>query len=402
VFSRDGQHAFVPNPENGIEMWEAATGKTLRTFAGRSGLLGVSHAGDLLLSGNMGTIELWITTSGKCVQTIDCRRPVRSATFWPGGKAVLVMLADNTLVLRNLEDGAYLFAADTHNGGVEGIAIARAGQRLAALHRFQITVWDVQSGKRLRALPLDELHLRPFAVSPDGTLAVVGNEQGVVRLLSLDTGESIRTFKHDDRYVGSAVFHPDGNRLITSTSDTVRIWRLDSGECLFTLRNHRKGRGCLALSPDASRLASGAGLGVDVWDTDSGVLTQSMDFGSSNVYVVFTPDGRSLLTLCPLDHVLKWWDMGTGQATRTVPLETDTKGQIVLQGPTWSADFTRLLTVPGPNKTGKETVREWDTLTGKCLRSLPIQLVRHVWVSRYLPNGEHFVTGSYDGTLMLW
>jgi WD40 repeat protein len=57
-----------------------------------------------------------------------------------------------------------------------------------------------------------------------------------VKVWELSTGRCVRTFTGHTREVYSVVFSPDGQTLVSSSTDeTVRLWDVNTGECLKTL-----------------------------------------------------------------------------------------------------------------------------------------------------------------------
>ena len=72
----------------------------------------------------------------------------------------------------------------------------------------------------------------PWDLSPDGRLAVVGQELGVYRLVERATGKELLRLEDPDQVVGSALFTPDGTRLVIAAS-----WRnsLSMGSSIGTI-----------------------------------------------------------------------------------------------------------------------------------------------------------------------
>jgi WD40 repeat protein len=58
-----------------------------------------------------------------------------------------------------------------------------------------------------------------------------------VKLWDISTGRCVRTFIGHTREVYSVAFSPDGQTLISSSTDeTVRLWDVSTGKCLKTLK----------------------------------------------------------------------------------------------------------------------------------------------------------------------
>jgi WD40 repeat protein/tetratricopeptide (TPR) repeat protein len=67
---------------------------------------------------------------------------------------------------------------------------------------------------------------RPWDVSPDGRLAVVGLPDGVYRLVELATGRELARLEDPEQIAKPAVFTPDGTRLVVAAEDGLRVWDL--------------------------------------------------------------------------------------------------------------------------------------------------------------------------------
>jgi tetratricopeptide (TPR) repeat protein len=66
----------------------------------------------------------------------------------------------------------------------------------------------------------------PWDVSPDGRLVVVGQTDGIYRLVELETGREVARLDDPEQIAGPAVFTPDGSRLVVGTLDGLRVWEL--------------------------------------------------------------------------------------------------------------------------------------------------------------------------------
>jgi tetratricopeptide (TPR) repeat protein len=66
----------------------------------------------------------------------------------------------------------------------------------------------------------------PWDVSPDSRLVVLGQTDGVYRLVELATGRELARLEDPDRIASPAVFTPDGTRLVVSAAGGLRVWDL--------------------------------------------------------------------------------------------------------------------------------------------------------------------------------
>ena len=127
------------------------------------------------------------------------------------------------------------------------------------------------------------------------------------------------------RRVESAVFSPDGKRVLTSGDYTARLWEAETqmiiatGKLLVTFEGHT-GRVIKAVfSPDGRRvLTASMDKTARLWDAKSGNLVTTFKCHTDWVWsAVFSPDGRRVLTASE-DKTARLWGSRERQAPRHV------------------------------------------------------------------------------------
>src|SRR5262249_24810788 len=112
--------------------------------------------------------------------------------------------------------------------------------------------------------------------------------------------------------VGSLLFTPRGDTLISSSGDGIRFWDLATRKEKRRLAD----RGQVVLSRDGRLLAAYRAdlAGVRLYDPESGKLLRTLDNGSALRSAAFSPDGATLLAG---DYrALRLWDVATGREVR--------------------------------------------------------------------------------------
>lgn len=234
-------------PEASIELWDAATGESLRTFADPTGpatSLAFNHDGSLLASGSAGllfgahsdeyAVIIWDTATGREVLRLDwdARLAVYSLDFSADGTMLATVDQNGTVqvwdaatgellamptgsgsVPSQVEfgpNGDYLFAATDDgvaawpvydlagppavidNGyNAASVAAAPKGTYLAVYEDYpdstegqvpsRLTVWDMERGGIVAALPAQLSLLYSIAVSPDERTIVVTDSASITR-----------------------------------------------------------------------------------------------------------------------------------------------------------------------------------------------------------------------------
>src|SRR5262249_36605110 len=139
--------------------------------------------------------------------------------------------------------------------------------------------------------PLDHgPNLQMAGFSPDGSRVLTwGN--GTFRVWRVIDGKPLTPLLQGHVW-GKPVFSPDGSRLLTFDGGTGQLWDADTGRALTPpLRSP-------TFSSDFRRLAAIEYVSARVWDTTTGAaLLPPLHQGGQVNAVLFSPDGRRLLTL---------------------------------------------------------------------------------------------------------
>ena len=102
------------------------------------------------------------------------------AVFLPDGKRILTGDAKGVMRLVAVADGRELRASRTLSGHTESVvslAITRDGTRLLSAEKHGLTLWDLQSNKLLRSIPLGQSADQQSALmTPDGKFAIASLE----------------------------------------------------------------------------------------------------------------------------------------------------------------------------------------------------------------------------------
>jgi WD40 repeat protein len=294
---------------------------------------------------------------------------------------------------------AYLRTLRGHEASVLSVAFNADGSRLVTgSHDRVVKVWDVATGRELRAFQADKGPVRGLAISPDGTHVAVGGEDGTVKLWDVATGQEVRTFRGDNLRLGvfSLAFSPDGTRLARGNLG-VTVWDVAGGNELCRLR-----RGVtVAFSPDGTRLAtsnstaSGGPLdddfAVTLWDAKSGQELRSFRGHEARVTALaFSPDGTRLAS-GGFDRTVKVWDSANGQEFRTFRGHNNW-----VEALAFSPDGTRLA-----SGGWDQTVKVWDVAGGRELRTFR---GHNNWVEAlaFSPDGTRLASGGNDRTVKVW
>jgi RNA polymerase sigma factor (sigma-70 family) len=350
--------ALAPNGKVGaalcwngeLHVWDVASGKRLRTIAGRivrpsvSDQLVFSPDGKALAFGRSHSdraVRLWDVATGKALHPAGGHESlIRAVVVSPDGSRIATG-GDGTAILWDAATGKPLHTFRAP-GNVLSLAFSADGRKLALGGQSEASIHDVPSGKSLARMQAPR---RPFAVlafTPDGKTLVSGHGDSLseperqpavpetLRTWDAATGKPLHSleaalFDASDSSPGLLVT-PDGRAALALHADqTVRRWDLKTGKDRTLLRVCEPQVRLLssAISVRGTLLAANLGTGpFRVWDLARGGRRLPWDlpdgFGQA---LAFSPDQRYLASAgmrldadtVPAERTIRLWELATGK-----------------------------------------------------------------------------------------
>lgn len=111
-----------------------------------------SHKGDKVLTGCLGMIRIWNSSSGQLLCTVtDPDGKIRNAVFSPEGDTVASVDDRGRLVIWNSQNGASIKSAQAHDCAIFALAFSGDGRRIATAGRedYKLRLWDAKTLARL-------------------------------------------------------------------------------------------------------------------------------------------------------------------------------------------------------------------------------------------------------------
>ena len=369
-FSPDGK-MLVSKDGGSVRLWEVSTGKEIRKLQTTGGgpaigtgppagavLAASSRPVDVAFSpdgktiavGNIGSIILWETLTGKKIQEIvlptekitfplgaqTIALTVSAVAFSPDGKTLAAAVDTGKMTYESRGIHLYQWNTGKKTGELVGsnrlqmifsLAFSPDGKTLASTGRgASIQLWDPAKGKEiLRGGEGNEMWVETVAFSPDGkTVASAGRDNTIV-LWEAGTGKFIRRIAGAvprarpgalfNEKVWSLAFSADSKTLASGSGDTsIYLWDSATGKQISRLDGHKHWVRSVAFSPDGKTLVSGSqDKTVRLWDLGTGKPIRQFDGHGDGVRnVAFSRDGKMLASLS--EHALLIWEPTTGKA----------------------------------------------------------------------------------------
>ncbi len=174
-----------------LRLWDAATGKELRLFAGtHMGIrsLAVSRDGKQALScGIFGALRLWDVARGEEVRLFTGHRGhVNSVSLSPDGRLALSAGSDATIRLWDVNTGKELRRLPGHTGQVFGAVFTADGQHAVSWGTSDTFIlWEVPGGRKLYTSgPLQGASIMAVSspAGPGAALAAWHAQDGLIHL----------------------------------------------------------------------------------------------------------------------------------------------------------------------------------------------------------------------------
>jgi WD40 repeat protein/uncharacterized caspase-like protein len=381
AFTRDGKHILTGGSDGTLKLWDVATTRLIRTFAGHKGdvtTVALSPDGSRAVSGSKDkTVRLWDVATGRLTRTIyahlDTFGEVTSVAFSPDGTRVAsgssgegaakLWDADTGLLVR-----MFRHAKGSWSASIDSIAFSPDGARLATAGPGDqlVSIWSTDAGQLLQAFgePISGLRDQAaLAFSADGSRVLVGTKASV-GIWDVAKGTLLRTLRTRDpkeRYalIPSVAFLPDGDHAVIHGQSEPEIWNVASGQLIRSLK---KSGTLLAISPDGTRLLSGGWVlskpgNFALVDAASGQDLHSFGEGSARISSVAAfPDGARLITI---DSKVRLWNAAQGRLERSIPGRAGSSMVLLPDG-------SRLFL---PSYDGVEM---WDVATGQLVRTVKV------------------------------
>ncbi len=210
-------------------------------------------------------------------------------------------------------------------------------------------VWNAATGELLAILGGHQHGIRSAAFSPDGSLVATGSDDVRAWVRETATGRPVTELVGHEHWatVNSIAFSADGLRVVTASDDaTARVWEARTGRLIATLdgspgatdpaeRGHECAVATAVFSPDGTRVLTGS-TGIvktfhrrpngtiyswstdskfgashaRVWDAETGSHLLELGENLGSVDARFSDDGSSII--CASQTGLKIWDASDG------------------------------------------------------------------------------------------
>jgi WD40 repeat protein len=317
AFSPDGRGVAAGTDDGLVHLWDVVPKPelTLTSAAGYTCAALSRDCGTLALGTNDGAIKFRDASTGQERSSLAGHgAPVSSVAFSTDGKTLVSGSGAHEetggtgdVKVWELATGREVATFDGHKGSITSVAISPNGQ-LVASGSFDGTakLWDLAT--REARFTLTGQRVAAVTFSPDGRTLATGGQGGVI-FWDTASGEQKATWAHpggaNGSYVMALAYSPNGKILAsggTAGTGTIKLWDAAMGQLLGTLKGHATAVYSLAFDPDGQTLVSASSDGsLRLWNAPTGQECINLKFppGHTWPFVTFGHDGKALVVGTP-------------------------------------------------------------------------------------------------------
>ena len=420
VFSSDGKTIASGatythwSSDSSIRLWDAKTGKHLRTIETPDLVrrLAFSPDNETLASINTNNaIHIWNTNTGELkIDFTKQRVKSKPISVFPDGKKEIYENDDETYTLLDVETGhqkpflrglnsSLSLLYSPFSRSIEMLTYSPDRKTLAIKDNKAVVLWDIETDSHIATLSGHLKTISSIKFSPNGQFLSTAADK-TIYLWDTKTGKQKAAYTRDARYQNfTHVFSPDSELLATPAKDPkmVQLWNTDTGHPQFLLMGHPWEVYSVLFSPDGNNIVSISYNNAILWDAKTGrrkasyISPERLSFS-----LRFTPDGSALVGYAKAlyedkgDNRIWIWDTRTGQQ------------KFILKKHRGNITHT-LFTSNGKtlvSGSADRTMRFWDLKTGELITTLkeydpdsPIA---------FSPDGQTFASGGENAKILLW
>ncbi len=315
--SADGKFIATASFDKTVKLWDAATGKELRTYGGEQGHKGqvlcvaFSARGDQIATGGTdNSVRIWdvpVTTAAKTFATTGATTGVAVAA---DGKTFALAGADGVVKVFPLGEEKGALELKGHTGAVLSVGYLTTGNVwVTAGADKTIRFFNGIDAKLIASYSTGTADITGFAVRPDSQAVFTTSADGVLRFWQTPA-QPTRVFPALKDAVTAFYSSSDGNTVLYATADKVVTMGLTATNKEAGTYIGAKGNiDCVSMSADAATIIAGSADGkVTAWDKQGKAKGEVLAHAGGTTATVFHPSQPILFT-GGADGALKGWNL---------------------------------------------------------------------------------------------
>lgn len=375
----DGKQAFVISSQSGSKIWDIESEEALYSIE-------LSYAAPLYSpDGNqiawnalqdLQNIHIVKLNQEKRVFNIDHSQngsaEIRFTTFSPIGSYIIATTYDDKTLVLDASSATQIHHFNDYNKTINQYSFSPDGNKII-LHNIdnRISIYDLKTGLPVSTINiLNGDYINHVSFSPDGTkvLSVLEFEEQKKSLIVWETatGTPVLRMMECAELIDSASFSPDGKLIAMSCSDY----------------SYHKSNETVSILPDEDYII--------ILDSSNGNLLKAIRTETGMApFLLFSPDGKRLLTISSGYICATLWDVESGDPIYTIEYSP-------VKSAAFSPDGNYIVTT---NDGGRITV--WETASGAAIQTLDIS-PKDAHSAQFHPNGRQIIASFDDNVITVY
>lgn len=359
---------------------------------------------------NDGTLRVWDLTSARETAQVNIgldevgyRNMGLKVRFSPDGASIACNANQGVINVFDTKTGTKTLSLISKDSVIDAAAncieFSLDGSLLltsSSYSNHRVIIWDLVSGEQRGSFQGHSEEIACISVNPDGATIATGSWDGTIKIWDCKSKKCLNTlFGHTDQ-VTELRHSADGSQLISSSNDdSIKIWNLRTGNRAseVTTASDDASITYVCVSPDSNQVAvSTSDYRLRTYDLRTYTVIMDVQLDFLTTRLEYTSDGSLIAAVGDYkSHLIAIVDTATG-ARKSMISEQDENFYSVA----FSPDSKLLVSV----SSGK-TIRVWDVMTGKQLRSLSLGPLGYTHFIRFSPDGNKLVAAS-NSEFVFW
>jgi eukaryotic-like serine/threonine-protein kinase len=394
AWSPDGTLLATASIDGVAKVWDAESADELFTYRGHgeSTIQGIAFGPDsnrIATCGGGGVLRIWEPRTGQNEEALPGDGWGLGVCFSPNGARVADTVAEMGVNIWDCGTRRKFGMLEGHTAQVVSVAYSRDGNRLAtASDDMTVRIWDAQTRQELLKLRGHRAGVLAAVFSPDGKQLVSASKDGTVKVWPINRGTP-EVIPFPGRNYAVAINPNGGSIAYGGEKGTGAIRDINADKWLMPLPVGSWIH-ALAVGPEGRRVAA-AGLGdvVKVWEAKKEMLALNGHPGGV-CDLVFTPDGKRLITAGVADQTVRAWDLATAKQVYAFSIANNATESLAIS--------------PDGEKLAVGLIGElkiYHAATGKEWKATRAHY-DHIDGLAYSHDGRYLASASWDGTVTLW